>query len=584
MFCDENQLRDDTRSYWNDPEKTLEDYYIRDLLRRELQCARQREAIEKADCDLLVLLVGYSMEPLLQAVCAFEPKEQIFLVLNKQYDQKGGGKVSGKRFGKRVQKVISLLPQSLLNRQSFSTNEIDRAETADQPAAVFRLLQEKLKEPLKSGKKIIIDITGAKKSMVAGAFLYAAYSGIPISYVDFDVYDPDKGKPFGYTCRIGLLREPYKAFRLREWERIGQLYQRYQFRAARDILGWTDSEKKRHPGLIDWMEEEKGGERYFSPEQIHSAKQLAVVLEMYELWDNGDFYHAHKKAPDLPAGLTFPLAVQKLGSFWPYADPKASPKDAAKELLKGLEQIETGEKALPTKADHFTIYCCDEVAKIERLIDFNEDYRSALLRAIGLGESLLKARWVSLWFCKDNDKVEVAISPEGPYTLLKDAPQVIQDRKDELDKETLEAYRATQLIPGLRYSDKGKKKYRKKYSIFACKRDADGSLTDCVYLRRASATPRLEEKVLFGNLTNLRNKAIHTYLSVPKSVAQKALDITKASLKDYKENWAILLDSELADKVGSDSDYESLSWDELCELCGIDFLPPVPSAPKKEAA
>lgn len=586
MVYDENRLRMETLAYWANPSPgKLKEAYIPRLLRQELAFARARPgAIADATCDLLVLLVGYSMEPLLQAVCVFQP-QQIVLVLNQTYDSEGDGSI----VGDRVKELICLLPEELINRpksadqrRCYHPSDLQAYETTDQPAAVFGLLQTHLKAHVAQRKQIIIDITGAKKSMVAGAFLYAAYTGTPISYVDFGRYAPQFGRPYGYTCRIDLLRDPYEAFRLRDWERVRQLYQHCQFRTAREILqGWTDSAGHVHPGLIAWMGQEAEGERYFTKAQVQAVECLAAVLTVYELWDNGDFHQACKASGALPPlHETFPppLAVRALGPFWPHADTQASPQQAARQLLRGLEHIETGEHALPETPHHFALYARDEIAKIDRLIRFNEDYRSALLRAIGLGESLLKARWVCLWL---SSQVEVARAEDGPYYLMQNAPPEIQSWQEELKQALWKAFSAPQLIPGLRYADSNHE-YRDKASRFECKRSAGKpSERQCFYMRRALSAPWISEEFIFGRFRELCNKAIHTYLSVPKSVAEEALRIAQASLADYEDQWATRLDAAVADKVGTTSDYEPLPWEKLCAVCGIDFLPPAPAA--KEA-
>lgn len=74
------------------------------------------------------------------------------------------------------------------------------------PPHVFQALLKHLY----GDSNVIVDITGAKKSMVAGAFLYAAFANVPVSYVDFDddKFNPEHAKPYGYACRIGRLVNP----------------------------------------------------------------------------------------------------------------------------------------------------------------------------------------------------------------------------------------------------------------------------------------------------------------------------------------------------------------------------------------
>jgi hypothetical protein len=103
---------------------------------------------------------------------------------------------------------------------------------ADSPEAVFQTLVDVLHDET----DVVIDVTGGKKSMVSGAYLYAAYAGARISYVDFEEYDPKYRRPYGYSCKIGELANPYQEFALREWERVRNLYERYQFREAREIV------------------------------------------------------------------------------------------------------------------------------------------------------------------------------------------------------------------------------------------------------------------------------------------------------------------------------------------------------------
>ena len=68
--------------------------------------------------------------------------------------------------------------------------------TPDRPDAVFQGLCEHVLPDRQAGKRVIVDVTGAKKSMVAGAFLFAAYADMPISYVDFDEYDEEMQEVF----------------------------------------------------------------------------------------------------------------------------------------------------------------------------------------------------------------------------------------------------------------------------------------------------------------------------------------------------------------------------------------------------
>ena len=131
---------------------------------------------------------------------------------------------------------------------------------------------------------MVIDITGAKKSMVAGAYLLAAYANLDVTYVDFAKYSPRDGRAFGYTCQIGTLENPYQIFRISEWQRARELYGQYAFRAALDTLEEiraaaksTDTEKQ----------------SLFDPEELKAIDRVCSMIEVYDLWENGNLYEAH---------------------------------------------------------------------------------------------------------------------------------------------------------------------------------------------------------------------------------------------------------------------------------------------------
>ena len=115
------------------------------------------------------------------------------------------------------------------------TNFTLQVLTTDTPTDVLRALKDAFQKPETQPSKDVrskeieyinaVDITGGKKSMVVGTFLYAVHSELPITYVDFGKYNSDFSKPYGYSCKIGQITDPYKAFQLRDWERIRQLYE-----------------------------------------------------------------------------------------------------------------------------------------------------------------------------------------------------------------------------------------------------------------------------------------------------------------------------------------------------------------------
>jgi len=334
----------------------------RSLLEAELKWARDHDQIQAQPCKTLVLLVGLSPEPLLQSICVYQPK-RLILVLNQWYGEEEGGV-----FAEHLQEGIEYLEQQGLNDALPEfINDPGYVLSQDDPTSVFKTLNDAWRDV----PDAVIDITGGKKSMVAGAFLYAAYAGIPISYVDFDEYHPEKRRPYGYSCRIGEITNPYQHFALREWERVRVLYTDYKFREARKTLEAM------------WPQV-KG---YFPDETGEGVQTMLNVFHCYGAWDAGDYNQAYVEAQKIPS-FTPPDAVEKWG------------KNGEWVTTSGVEFQSVSRFYEDT--DCFRAYVCDELARIRRLIECNEDYLSAFLRAGGLNEVVMVGRLVKLSSQRDD--------------------------------------------------------------------------------------------------------------------------------------------------------------------------------------
>ena len=138
-----------------------------------------------------------------------------------------------------------------------------------------------------------------------------------------------------------------------------------------------------------------------SPQEHNpAAKRLLEVVRFYEAWDDGDYARAGRLLADLQRELpafTPPVAVKLLSAVWPSVSAALAPQAAAIQLLQQHTRLRQTPGSIFESNELLLAYARDELARIERLVDANEDNRSALLRAAGLDELLLKARWLRLW-------------------------------------------------------------------------------------------------------------------------------------------------------------------------------------------
>lgn len=346
------------------------------LLAAELDWARAHGGLpDPQPAATLVLLVGHSFEPLLQTVCAYRP-QAILLVLSDHYFAKHDGAEIGEDLREAIQQLVNYglldaVPAVLPAAPAAPDLIVD-----DNPTAVF----SGLVRALHAVPKVLLDITGGKKSMVAGAFLYASYANAPITYVDFKEYDANSRRPYGYTCKIDEIANPYQQFSLRDWERIRTLYRACRFQEARALLaGGVADATKNH-----------------LPDAAQPVTTLTEVLTCYAAWENGDFARAAAAADAVclagHAAFSPPTAVTALGPHWAEGSPQGLYVDMA---------------CLP-------IYIEDELARIRRALRCNHDYRTGFLRAGSLNEIIMLARLLRMARPADQQRLLKALHKKTP--------------------------------------------------------------------------------------------------------------------------------------------------------------------------
>jgi len=174
--------------------------------------------------------------------------------------------------------------------------------------------------------------------------------------------------------------------------------------------------------------EQRGSEM---KEQVQAAETLLQVLRFYEAWGDGDYFRAKQLLPGLQQRLPAfspPQAVTLLGDVWPHTDGTSGAEGAAVQLLDLHDRLRIHPHSIFESNVLLVTYARDELAKIERLVDANEDNRSALLRAAGLDELLLKARLVRLWHAGDEGWIDLWDQDETRVGRCRTLDQEVQDK------------------------------------------------------------------------------------------------------------------------------------------------------------
>lgn len=580
----QSDIRRRTEEYW---ERYKGDYdcYVDQLLGRELSDAQNhplpnhasRLSRPKWPVHTLVMTVGESFEPLLQVTCVLKPA-RIVLILNRQY---AGS--SGLNHGRSLSRLLTRLELAPDLPSEFqphiAEDDIELVEAReDAPSEVFRALDMALRKPEAKPPEAfvnVVDITGAKKSMVVGAFLYAAHSSLPITYVDFDEFNTHFGKPYGYKCRIGRIDDPYEAFQLRDWEQVRQLYTSYNFRSARELIGQAPSPEGPGSGILKAMSSRLGdhidGPKLYDQEDIAKVNQLVQTLKLYESWDSGDYWAAKarivKAKPPLPESFLkngVPWAVQVLGDFWPHADEEKSADQQARQILEAHLKLKYGDRKPEDSIFHrpkeLLAYVKDELAKIGRLVKDQQEYRTAYLRAAGLDEFLLKARLALCWLREE---------------VMADGRTVTRSDKDQwhaLFKMMVDTSKARYMRSVLTHHPHQTLQLRESEPRTWLTL-AEGTPTLKRYWRNKPLCMdrvRLRRRPVF---VQLRGEAIHTHLHIPRSLAKAAYDLVQAGVSDFEANWLEHCHPGTSQEANG-ALVERAEWSLLCTSHELDFLPP----------
>jgi len=538
LHMDKGKLERATERYWISSKNNDYDVYLKEyvcekkdmldgnsLMEAELAWAEENGCITIKNSETLVLLVGFSLEPLLQSIWVHKPVK-IVLLLNEE----GYLGEEWQVFAQHLIKAIRNLKANgfegsnvqLLGDKSLA--ELGYPMKGD-PASVFNTLVYVLHDE----RDVVIDITGGKKSMVTGAFMYAAYAGIRISYVDFEEYNPEKRRPYGFSCKIGELTNPYEEFALHEWERVRTLYERYQFRDARLLLMGED--EKSGPGTIiavmqEYLFNSKNDKINID---LQSAIQLLVkIICCYEDWDAGLYNEALEKALEIKEDIPHfepPAVVTRLDGNW-FITKRAS-------FDKGLTNFyeDTPE---------FRAYVLDELARIDRLIKYNHDYRSAFLRAGSLSEAVMLSRLVIL--VEDESKRKDLI--RALQVRTPSAESVIENLIKSVGSDVLISSKKSDIrfpnAPEVKIKIKEQMTGWYKISLF----DGHGDWRDFIHRR---------------------NDLAHKYYSPPRAWAEDALKFVTANIENLWSQPMSMIEPQT----------KAIPWSKLVDLCGIsNYLPP----------
>ena len=236
-----------------------------------------------------IFLVGYSSLPIVLSLVEIQPREKIYFL----HSQATGrmcdeitARIEEMMFDPSPNGLTPLIDCAAAHSLLTRVTDAERLEIADpsDPVATFKLIKEiinDVRNELGEDKRIALDLTGGKKTMIGGGFtagsIWSQSPDCDMFYVDSEEYNIAHGVPKPGTEFLSRLENPYDIYNVQTIQRAEELFSKHNYEAAANL--WEDVEKK----LQSHVEQ-------FSLEDEQKAVQSDLgMANCYRLWDAFDY-------------------------------------------------------------------------------------------------------------------------------------------------------------------------------------------------------------------------------------------------------------------------------------------------------
>ena len=132
---------------------------------------------------------------------------------------------------------------NLVNKSSGPSFAL-KIDNPSDPVATFKRIKEIINRV--GNKRIALDLTGGKKTMVGGGFTAGAILGltdnIDMFYIDSLEYNAERGAPVPGTEFLSRLENPYDVYNVQTVQNAKELFRQHNYEAAANL--WDGVETK----------------------------------------------------------------------------------------------------------------------------------------------------------------------------------------------------------------------------------------------------------------------------------------------------------------------------------------------------
>ena len=280
-------LQDDLPTYWQ---------IVRVL--NTHQWGGEEHLPSQSGYDVGIFLVGFSSLPIVLSLAEIQPCQEIYFIHSRDTATKCDEIT--KRFKEMLEEppadfdpLIDTTASKLLIEKVKHANRQEITD-ASNPVSTFRVIKDIIDEvrtdPQGREKKIALDLTGGKKTMIGGGFtagsIYSISPECDMFYVDSLEYDLELGAPKPGSEFLSKLDNPYDVYNVQTVAQAGELFEKHNYEAAAPL--WEDACKKLAAG---------SAKKYGLEKEQDDVQKNLDMANCYRFWDAYDYAEAdkHKK-------------------------------------------------------------------------------------------------------------------------------------------------------------------------------------------------------------------------------------------------------------------------------------------------
>ena len=286
-----DDIQDGMKNYQTAPDRGEDpENYLTPILPKYWEIFKAHNTYRKKNGDLPnqeydigVFLVGFSTVPITLSLAEIQPCQEIYFLYSEETTD---------MLNEISNRINSMLPNSPLSSLvACSVNDPNYAleiQGSSDPVQTFKRIKEVIEQV--GNKRIALDLTGGKKTMLGGGFTAGSIlaaddsgslSGCDMYYVDSLKYDPRRRAPIFGTEFLTQLENPYDVYNLQSIHEAEILFDKHNYLAARNLWNRAKSTLKKNAKPYGLETEYKKIEKHYR------------MASCYRLWDA--FYYKSAK-------------------------------------------------------------------------------------------------------------------------------------------------------------------------------------------------------------------------------------------------------------------------------------------------